>query len=102
MRTRRRLGLTLVGAGLLAVMCTPPAGAQTGRSQDDVWRELGVLKQGQSAILKELQALRTLLLGAAAKGTTGPRADAVLSVQGAPYLGTPIAPVTVLEFSDYQ
>ncbi len=101
MTPRQRLGWGLVGALLTTMTWTAPGLAQSGRSSEDMWKELQALKQGQNAILKELQDLRILILGAA-RGGAGPRADVVVDVDGAAFRGSRTAPVTLVEFSDYQ
>ncbi len=101
MTSRQRLGWGLVGALLTTITVTAPGMAQSGRTSEDMWRELNQLKQGQNAILRELQELRVLILGAA-RGGAGPRADVAINVNGAAFQGSPTAPVTLVEFSDYQ
>jgi protein-disulfide isomerase len=101
MTAAQRLGWVVAGAALAALSWVGPGAAQSGPELDDLRRELDALKQGQAAILKELQDLRTLILGAA-RPARAPRADAVVGVEGARFLGDPRAPVTLVEFSDYQ
>jgi len=88
-------------AGLIAMLWAGPGAAQTGRDQADIWKELEAIKETQATILKEIQSLKTVLLGAVRSGS-GPRADAVINVAAAPMLGTPAAPVTLIEFTDLQ
>jgi protein-disulfide isomerase len=98
----QRLGCGLAGAVLMAMTWAAPARAQSGREVEDMRKELEALKEGQAAILKELRDLRTLILGAARQPGRAPRTDTVISVDGARFLGSVRAPVTVVEFSDYQ
>jgi protein-disulfide isomerase len=92
-------GLTL----LLTASGPATAAAQGTRELDGLRNELQEIRQGQAAILKEVQDLRTLILGAATRaGARGPRSDATLPVDGASFLGNARAPVTLVEFTDYQ
>jgi protein-disulfide isomerase len=94
-----RLIAVALAAGLAAA--PPEAAAQPAREIDEVRRELEEIRKGQDAILKELQDLRTLLLGASRRGQ-GPRTDVVLSLEAARFLGSARAPVVLVEFSDFQ
>ncbi len=98
----RLIGLP-VSALLVLLVGHGPATAQSARELEDLRRDIQELRQGQAAILKELQDLRSLLLGASRRGAAAaPRPDGVVSVDGAAFLGNARAPVTVVEFTDYQ
>jgi len=82
-------------------------GAQPGLTQapsDDlktVRKEIEGLKEGQAAIQKELQEIKTLLRARPAAAPADPQ-NVVLSVEGAPFKGDKLAKVTLIGFSDYQ
>ena len=59
------------------------------------------LKEGQAAIQKELQEIKTLLRARPAAAPADPQ-NVVLSVEGAPFKGDKRAKVTLVDFSDYQ
>lgn len=91
-----------IGALLMfALVMTPDVFAQT--SEIDLQEELKALKTGQEAILKELQSIKQLL-------QTRPRArrqapnvrDVVFDLGANPFKGTSTAPLTLIEFTDYQ
>lgn len=62
-------------------------------------KEIETLKQGQSAIQKELQEIKSLLQGRQAPSIPQ---DVVLSVDNDPFKGDKNAKLTLIEFSDYQ
>ena len=88
-------------AALIAMLWATPGAAQTERDQADIWKELEAIKETQATILKEIQSLKAVLLGAVRSGG-GPRADATIDIAAAQTLGAPIAPVTLIEFTDLQ
>jgi len=82
-------------------------GAQPGLTQapgDDlraVRKEIEGLKEGQAAIQKELQEIKTLLRARPAAAPAEPQ-NIVLSVADAPFKGEKSAKLTLIDFSDYQ
>jgi len=66
-------------------------------------KDLEALKEGQQALHKDLQDIKTLLQArpAAAAVPAAPPA-AVLSVDGAPFKGEQTAKLTLIEFTDFQ
>ena len=66
-------------------------------------KELEAIKEGQQALHKDLQDIKTLLQArpAAAAAPAVPP-SAVLSVAGAPFKGEQTAKLTLIEFTDFQ
>ena len=69
-------------------------------------RDMDELIRGQIELQKEVQDLKTMLQGNPACGQPTPAAapppNAVIDIAGAPVKGNERAPVTVVEFSDFQ
>ena len=64
-------------------------------------KELEALKEGQKALQKDLQEIKTLLQARPAAAPAAPQ-TAVLSVEGAPFKGDKTAKLTLIEFTDFQ
>jgi protein-disulfide isomerase len=80
-----------------------PGFPQGGDDIKALIKEVEALREGQSAIQKELQELKTLLQGARQAAARPPEPqNVVLSIDGAPSVGNGDAKVTLIEFSDYQ
>ncbi len=99
----------VVLAALAALTLFPahPGLAQTSEELKGLSKELEELKEGQTAIQKELQELKTLLRArpAPARGqvaAAAPSGGLVVSLENAPFKGDKNAKVTVLEWTDYQ
>ena len=80
-----------------------------GQSADDlkaVLRELDAIKKSQAAIQKELAELKAMIQkpqpAAAAPARAAGAIGAIVTLAGAPWKGRADAPVTIVEFSDFQ
>ena len=97
----------LAAMTLVSALGVGPSFAQDSGTDDirALKSEIDELKRGQLLILRELEALRQAL-GRAPEATArnAPSApnQVTLSVADAPFLGKVDAPVTLIEFSDYQ
>ncbi len=99
----------LVVLTALAALTFPsahPGLAQTSEELKGLRKEVEELREGQTAIQKELQELKTLLRARPAPAQPQAAAAApgggVVSIEGAPFKGDKNAKVIIVEFTDYQ
>ena len=91
-------------AGMLIALNAPLTMAQGADDIATLRKDIEALKQGQAAVLRELQQIKTLL----SQAPPGPRAAAgspsevTLTVGDAPSKGKKDAKITLVEFTDYQ
>lgn len=85
---------------LWTVLGAQPGLAQSSDELAALKKEIEALKEGQKAIQRELQLIKTLLF-ARQQPSSAPQ-EFVVSVDGAPFLGDKNAKLTLVEFSDYQ
>jgi protein-disulfide isomerase len=102
---KRTVGLPVLTAMGILVWAHASV-AQSGGEIQSLKKEIEALKEGQSAIQKDLQEIKTLLRSrptvAAPSAPPAPPAEAVVSIDGAPVKGKKDAKVTLVEFTDYQ
>jgi len=95
----RGAGLAVVTAVGIALWAQ--AGfAQTAEEFKTLQKDVETLKEGQTAIQKDLQEIKSFLRGR--PSAAAPPQEAVVSVDGAPFKGKKDARVTLVEFTDYQ
>ncbi len=91
---------------LLTLLYGTPGFAQETSSEgaNDLKEEIEALKEGQKAIQKELQEIKSLLRArqAPAPAPTPPPREFVLDLGGSPFKGDENAKLTLVEFTDYQ
>lgn len=92
---RRVTGWVIVTTVLTVLLVWPWAG------QASVEEEITDLRNELAEIKKELGEIKNILQGAV-NPQNPPRATAIISISGRPSLGRQDAPVTLVEFSDYQ
>ena len=76
-----------------------PVVAQTTDDLKSLRKDVDALKEGQKAIQNDLQDIKNLLRP---RPAAAPPAEAVLSVDGAPFKGDKNAKLTLVDFTDYQ
>jgi protein-disulfide isomerase len=93
-------------AGTVSALVTvgaPPGLAQPSEDLKNLQKEVDVLKEGQKAIQKDLQEIKTLLRARpTAAAPAAPPKEATVSIQGALFRGEKNAKVTLVDFTDYQ
>ncbi|MGE5716816.1 MAG: hypothetical protein ACM369_09230 [Acidobacteriota bacterium] len=88
-----------LGLVLACVLSAPVALAQQQTSIDDLKKDIETLKEGQKAIQKDMQEIKTLLQ----KGQPAAPSQVVdLDLGNSPVKGERTAKLTLVEFSDYQ
>ncbi len=91
---------------LLTLLYGTPGFAQETSSEgvNDLKEEIEALKEGQKAIQKELQEIKSLLRArqAPAPAPAPPPREFVLDLGGSPFKGDENAKLTLVEFTDYQ
>jgi hypothetical protein len=93
---KSRLALNLV----LACLLSAPLALAQQTSTDNLKKDIEGLKEGQKAIQKDLEEIKTLLKSRPA-GPAPPPQNVVLDLGKNPFKGERTAKLTLVEFSDY-
>src|SRR5678816_1299 len=89
-------------AGALIALSPALALAQAADDLSGLRKDIDALKEGQAALLRELQQIKSLLSASPPAPRAGPAPEAVLTVRGGTSKGSKDAKVTLVEFTDYQ
>jgi predicted nucleic acid-binding Zn-ribbon protein len=91
---------------MFALFIAQPVFSQTTKTTDElkaIREEMSSLKEGQTAIQKDLQEIKKLLQARpAAQPQAAEFKEAIVNVEGAPSKGDKNAKLVLVEFSDYQ
>jgi len=90
-----------LGPVLIGILLASLASAQQPQTTDDLKKDIEALKEGQKAIQKDLQEIKTLLQSRPAAPPPPPQ-NVVLDLGKSPVKGERTAKLTLVEFSDYQ
>jgi hypothetical protein len=94
--------IALCALAALALFDAQPGLAQAPSEElKAVRKEIDALREGQTAIQKDLQEIKNLLRARPAAVPAEPQ-NIVLSVADAPFKGDKTAKLTLIDFSDYQ
>ena len=90
-------------ASVLIALSPSLAQAQTADDLSALRKDIDTLKEGQAALLRELQQIKNLLSASPpAPRAAGPAPEVVLTVGNGPSKGSKDARLTLVEFTDYQ
>ena len=84
---------------ILTLIFTQPGFGQTSEELRALRDEIKALKEGQTAIQKELQEIKRLLQQ---KPAAAEFKEAIINISGAPFKGKKEAKLVLIEFSEYQ
>jgi len=87
---------------VLTLLYTPIVFAQTSEEMKALKEDVKGLKEGQTAIQKDLQEIKKLLQAKQAPPAPPEFKEAVLSIDGGHVKGDKNAKLVLIEFSDYQ
>jgi protein-disulfide isomerase len=96
----KRWNLRLSAGLVLACFLSAPLALAQQQPTDDLKKDIEALKEGQKAIQKDLQEIKTLLQRT--QPAAAPAQNVVLDLGKSPFKGERTAKVTLVEFSDYQ
>ena len=102
MTMRRRIASRAVALALPLVLAAPGFAQST---DDDLRRDIDALKQGQRQIQQQLRSIEQLLKTrpAAPAAPSGPNVrDKIFELRDNPVKGENTAPLTLVDFTDYQ
>jgi protein-disulfide isomerase len=97
--TRYLLALFVALSLLLQVQ---PSYSQSAEEFKALKNEVKALKEGQQAIQKEIQEIKSSLSAQQEPPTPPAFKETVMSIEGSPFMGDKDAKLTIIEFSDYQ
>jgi protein-disulfide isomerase len=89
-------------ASLLVALSAPAAFAQTADDLAAIRKDINALKEGQAALLRELQQIKSVLSAAAQGGRAAAPSEVALTLGDGPSKGKKDAKLTLVEFTDYQ
>jgi protein-disulfide isomerase len=107
MTYRKKLPTIIAGIVLVTLFCAPTSFAQQKQSQSNeelkaLKKEIEAVKEGQTAIQKQLQEIKVLLKTRPVAGQPAAPRQIVMDIANKHVKGEKSAKVVVVEFSDYQ
>lgn len=98
---KTKLIITLLLLSFLTLLYTQNSPAQTSEELKALRKEIEALREGQNAIQKDLEEIKTFLRGKQPPPSVQ-NVDLTLSIAGDPFKGNKNARVALVEFTDYQ
>ena len=96
------LGAVALVLVLVSIPHAVAAEADAGDDLQSIKKDLEELKQGQERLRKDIDEIKTLLKRRGQRPPASAAVDVVFSIANDPSKGNADAPVTIVEFSDYQ